>query len=156
MLYFSQAAFSPCAKGHLHLQKKMQVAWRRQVIKDSVLDSKQSTSTLLTTMSWPSPKFKSPFPLCYLQSSIRDKTVPSLQTGKNIQPTATGTEERFLNKGGFSREPLCEISDLLISELILPLMNGVQVHEMQSSFNTFTTPHKSLHSWRNRNPYTSQ
>lgn len=86
------------------------------------------------------------FPLCYLQSSIRDKTAPSLQTGKNTQPTATGTEGRFLSKGAFTREPLCEISDLLISELVLPLMNGVQVHEMQSSFNAFTPPHKSLHS----------
>lgn len=92
-------------------------------------------------------QIKSPSPLWYLQSSIREKTVPSLQTGKNTQPTALGTEGRFLNKGPFTREPLCEISDLLVSsELVLLLMNSVQVHEMQSSSNTFTIPHKSLHS----------
>lgn len=68
-------------------------------------------------------KIKFPFPLCYLQSSIRDKTVPSLQTGKNTQPTAMETEGRFLTKGAFTRETLCEICDLLISsELVLLLM----------------------------------
>lgn len=41
-------------------------------------------------------QIKSPFPLCYLQSSVRDKTVPSLQTGRNTQPTAMGTEGKVL------------------------------------------------------------
>lgn len=72
---------------------------------------------------------------------------PFLQKGRNPQLTAMGTEERFWNKRAFTREPLYEISDLLISsELVLLLMNDVQDHEMQSFFNTFTTLHQSLHS----------
>lgn len=92
-------------------------------------------------------QIKPPFPLCYLQSSIRDKTILSQQTGKNTQSLQWGQRGRFLSKGAFTREPLYGISDLLISsDLVLLLMNGIQVHEVQSSFNIFTTPCTSLRS----------
>lgn len=116
------------------------------MIKDSVLELQ--TEHLYTTCNQELTlsKIKVSISIVVL-TVLRENTIPSLQPGKNTQPTATGTEGRFSSKRAFTTEPLCEISDLLISsELVLPLMNGLQVHEMKSSFNTFTTPHKSLHS----------
>lgn len=155
MLHFSQAAFSPCAKGHLHLQKKMQIAWRRQVIKNSVLELHidYTTCNQELTLSKLSLHFH-----CAIYSPQSETRLSLLYKPEETpNPLQWKQRGRFLNKGAFPREPLCEISDLLISsELVLLLRNGVQVHKMRSSFNTFTTPQKSLHSWRNTSPYTSQ
>lgn len=41
-------------------------------------------------------QIKSPFPLYYLQSSVRDSIVPSLLTVKNTQPTAMEIEGKVL------------------------------------------------------------
>lgn len=131
MLHFSQAAFSPCAKGHLHLQEKMQIAGRRQVIKNSVLEL--HTEHLYTTCNQELTLSKLSLHLHCAIYSPQSETRLSLlyKQEETPNPLQWGQRGRFLSKGAFISEPLCAISDLLISsELVLLLMNGVQVHKM--------------------------